>query len=101
MIWKALSHEVPISCGSAAGKRARALEHLVGDHFVSLVQEHPLGGHLLGGAGEGHDGDDLAGAEEVGGGSVDHDVTGFGFAGDDGGFCILDVFVSGDVKGVE
>ena len=64
----------------------RALEHLVGDHFVSLVQEHPLGGNLLGVKGEGHDGDDLAGADEVGGGSVDDDVTRFGFAGDDVGF---------------
>ena len=62
------------------------LEHLVGDHFVSLIQEYSFWGNLFGVEGEGHDGDDLAGADEVGGGSVDHDVTGFGFAGDDVGF---------------
>jgi hypothetical protein len=33
--------------------------------------------------GEGHDGDDVAGADEVGGGSVYDDVAGFGFAWND------------------
>lgn len=83
--WKVLSHEALISCRGPEG-RGDWLENLVGDHFVSLVQQYSFWGNLLGVEGEGHDGDDLAGADEVGGGSVDDDVTGFGFAGDNVGF---------------
>lgn len=61
-VWKVLSHEAMISCRVPEGGRGW-LEHLVGDHFVSLVQEYSFWGNLFGVEGEGHDGDDLAGAD--------------------------------------
>ena len=59
---------------------------MIGDDLVALVEQDAFGRDLLGVEGEGHDGDDLTGADEVGGGSVDNEVSGFGFAGDDVGF---------------
>lgn len=58
---------------------------MIGDDLVALVEQDAFGRDLLGVEGEGHDGDDLTGADEVSGGTVDDDVSRLRLAGDDVG----------------